>query len=267
MARSGIALLALRLTALWVALNTVFSAMSLASLLVNWSTFGEHAPDHFRLVTAVAVTLQGILAIVIYVAAPRLAASLSGEPLADPIEDRLAIGALALRIFGILLWARALPILPRLLRTPASEFIPQSGFPWIEFGVLVLLAGLGTLLVVWPTAWSRRLFKTSADRAEATSLLVQAIAFSVLGLWILADVLPEILGSLINAMSGVDRLPGWSTPDSITVHWPSVIANGLRLALGLLLLFGSGTFARAWHRLRTAGLPQSNASAAHSSQE
>lgn len=255
MTRSGIALVALRIVSVYVAVNVLLALVELPAW-IGMPELDEGAPNLWWGIGAVLV-LKSLLAWVIWRSAPRLARSMGEDEPTERAEDRLAIGALTLRIVGILLLDQWFGQIVALLgRISGSGAGARAGEPWLAAVVVVSLGTIALWLVVKPTTLSQRLFGRIATGDGAKSALIQAIAFSVLGLVMVVHVLPDIAEqtSLSSRTESLFGLTSSTTGFGDYWTWPSA-ANFVRLAVGILLFAGGGALASLWQRLRTAGVP------------
>jgi len=108
-----------------------------------------------------------------------------------------------------------------------------------------LLGCVGCLLMAFAGGFARRLFPDMGDgdaKTPVSARHIQAIAFSVVGLALVAYALPQFSQTAIILIGKHDR-----------VRWSVLVAPGVRLCVGLVLFFGGGGLAEIWHRLYRAG--------------
>lgn len=83
---------------------------------------------------------------------------------------------------------------------------------------------------------------------------IQAVAFSIMGVWLVVQSLPNMVYALV--------LPRFSPKLSVIadgrIDYPRLIYSALRLGIGLCLILGAKGLAKLWHGLRSApesGIP------------
>ena len=119
----------------------------------------------------------------------------------------------------------------------------------------LLLVALGVFLIVKSDKLSGRMFGESIERMEPSpsGREIQAIAFSVLGIFMFALALPKGMQVIINIFYKLDdpslrkqiRIGTWATAAGMTAQ----------MILGIFLFFGGRALSRFWHNLRTARQP------------
>jgi hypothetical protein len=149
---------------------------------------------------------------------------------------------IALGVAGVWLIVSRIPELGVSLVYPIAE--PEGSLPWfvvVHVG-LVIVCGLGLLLLRHRIAsW---LVPTSQPDLSGSVAGFQAAAFSVLGLFLLAQGLADILAQLTISVSG--------SQGSSFDRFAGPIAQ---TAVGLALFLGARGVATIWQSLRTAGRP------------
>jgi hypothetical protein len=152
------------------------------------------------------------------------------EPMST--ASRPEIGALALQVCGILLFADCL--------SQSSRFLDDGHGSRSAISVVatILLGVIGALLFLTAPVFSRRLFGQPVKPLLAQ---VQAVTFSVVGIWLLVSSLPSV------AMAVRERLEfgGWGR---------GIWATLATAVLGLLLFLGGGGLSAFWYWMRHAGL-------------
>jgi len=244
MTRTDIAALALRIAALYLCVHAFFQATSAASFAVQLPHF--EGIESVLAGYVVAAVLLAIAGIALFRVAPTLARRMTGGDAHLELEDRAAIGSIALRLAGVFAWDAALQRLPAISLTAATA--PWSYFT-VHIAVVVLFAGVGTWLFAWAPALAERWFGSSRRTATTSASILPALAFAAVGVFVLLDALPMFLLSAATVASDVDsHAPG------LTPIWRELISSLLRLVLSGALILGGGTVARLWERLSTAGL-------------
>ncbi len=166
--------------------------------------------------------------------APAIARSLfrGDEPMST--ANRPEIGALALKVCGVLLFAECLSRSTQLLETQRS--LPGN------LASALLLGACGVLLFFAAPWLSRRLFGAPVKQLAAPLLAhIQAVTFSVLGIWILVTA----LAALAECVRDRIQFDVWGREE-----WGQVA----KAVLGLLLFAGGAGLSAFWCWLRRAGL-------------
>lgn len=245
MTRTEAAVLALRLAGLYLMLAALLQMADMAIIRISWSI---PAHENWLLWPVASVLVRAIAGVVLFQLAPRLARVMADgdEPLR--LEDHSVIGAIAIRLVGIVCWDAALSSAPSI----APDF--QRGdwvYVAVQVGVMLVVLALGTWLFFSAPTLAVRLFGRRAGRPDSPSVACLAsIVFSAAGLWIVASALPVLATELVKCFQYAQE--GWS------YRWGDLIAAGVRVALGTCVFLGSGGVARVWHRLSTAGLQHRN---------
>lgn len=209
-----------------------------------------------------SVALQVIFAVLLFHFAPAIVQRLFKDSTPTRIEDPHEVGVLALRLADVFLWDRALSQTSQVIFHARGA---RTGLGWDEFwcalAVMVILAAAGTWLFLSGTSWARRFFGVAkSEGAEPGATRFQAIAFSVVGLWILADALPDIL---VLAAAWIERLRSGEFDAPLRIglarDWTDALGNMTRVVLGLILLLGSRGLSTIWHRIQERGMTVAHA--------
>jgi len=254
MSKTDITALALRLAAVFVwleALSVAVWSFRLVGRGVD-EEFASEAFLGFVQSTAIKVAAGAVL----FLWAGSLARRIASRPEVDPSEGRSDAGALALRLMGIVVWIWALDLVPGVLdelrRGDWENPALYTGYvtAWLA------LAALGTLLLVSARGISRSLLRVPpTDTEDARMASMQAIAFSIVGLWIFAAALPVLVIHVAAASSAyVEGLQGLRSAFD-RPHWPNEAWVALvQVVLGAGLFFGSRGLSSLWFRVRHAGV-------------
>lgn len=244
MTRTDIAALALRIAALYLCVSAFFQALSAVSIIVQLPQFDD--AQSFIAAYAIDAALLAIAGIVLFVAAPTLARRTTSGEAQLQLHDHAAIGAIALRVAGVVAWDAALRQLPAVSLTDPTA-------PWMYFsvqvGVVVLFAGVGTWLFARAPVLAERWFDSSRRTSATSASILPMLAFAAVGMFVLLDALPMFLMSVVTIARDTD-----SYATGLTANWRELISSLLRLVLSGALILGSGGVARLWERLSTAGL-------------
>jgi hypothetical protein len=113
-----------------------------------------------------------------------------------------------------------------------------------------MYVAMGIVLIVCSRRFAARMFPEDPSESARTEVFaVQAVAFSIVGLALMAMSIPHLTNSaqylLTSASSGTIRW-SWAVPDLAGVL--------LRMGLGVALFFGGPGLARYWAKLRYTGL-------------
>jgi hypothetical protein len=150
---------------------------------------------------------------------------------------------IALGVIGVWLIVSRVPELGVTVAFYVRE--PDESIPWflvVHLG-LVIVCGLGLWLLRHRIA-SWLVPEPQADLSDSVAGL-QAAAFSVIGLFMLAEGLAGLLAQLITSVTDVGG--------SLNGGFAGPLA---KIAVGLPLFLGARGLATIWQSLRTAGLPR-----------
>lgn len=167
----------------------------------------------------------------------------------------VGIGTMALQLVGIVFIILAVTAFGAMVPYLTSPGL-MGGLQWVLFCTQVAVyAVVGYAIIRLAPRLSIWLFGNSANGLMArpvTSSLgqsIQAIAFSVIGVWLMAGALPDVAARVAFQFQ--------STNGSMRYYFSS---NNLaypiaRLVVGLALFLGSKALSRFWHRLRDPAPP------------
>ena len=123
---------------------------------------------------------------------------------------------------------------------------------WEVFGYL-LPAAVYALMSSLLVARTDRLAVWLFPEKQVTSLglpseQVQAVAFSIMGVWLVVQSLPTMMYALV-----LPRLsPTLSAIDNGRIGYPALIFSSLRFGIGLCLILGAKGLTKLWHGQRSA---------------
>jgi len=242
MTRSGLALVLIRLIAVWFGTFLVTQSMTWLSVLVDdrWAEYGNVA-----IVQAFPTLTYAIAVAALFAFAPRLARIVGDDELADARLDRFGVCAVAFQCTGILLIeSYAVPPLLGLISAAASN----GPWPHIE-----VTAGLGTILgvlLVWKPKWfSRRVCGPTPERDEPLVPIVRDAVLAVVGVFVVVSASLDIVRSLGQTQT-TSTLFGLTTTQSGYEGNPWLqVANVTRLALGVGLVMGPRRVMNTWKRV------------------
>jgi hypothetical protein len=244
MTRYDVAVLALRLVALYVWLQTALLLSWMAySLADGWGA--QQGDTSYLTGWLCSIALLLAFGCALFFAAPLLAGRML--PGVEPVESagRAEIGTLGLRICALLILAEFLVNLDML---PADLSLIELAPGWNPGHTKILVSCLcgcaGVLLFVAAPWLSRRLFGRAGKPLEPALLAhVQAVAFSLVGLWLLASSLPTIARVAITSIES----GGYALERPLWGEYALA-------ALGLLLFVGGSGLSAFWQWIRNAGL-------------
>ena len=176
---------------------------------------------------------------------------------ARPPTPMGVVAVVAVKIVGLYCFVQALPLL---YAVPAALILMFSGrgYDFVSgilnflYPAVYLLAGV--FLVRRATWVATRVlgFAEPAGDSEPRSpgRRLQAIAFSVVGIWLVIGGLVDAVDLFVQAHSDA-RLSGGDVIQTAFAEPSELVATAVQLALGVGLFFGSKRLADFWHRFRT----------------
>ncbi len=253
MTRAEVYALFLKLTAVYLCVLALGGAVN-AGVFVRWlSEPGAPAGLTLAGLLMPVVVFAGLGAILFF-ASPFLASKLGDGYVPASMEDPVGVGSIGLRIAAILILQRAVDTVSHaLFQFRFARTDGHWGAVWAYVAVVVVLGATSIGLFARAEAIARRHFgRPAVDRRVGAAPLLQAVAFSVVGLWILAALLPDLIrfGEVTYFRIGSESD---GVPSELRWDWTQTVDALLRLALGLGLFFGGRGLAGLWHRTRTAG--------------
>lgn len=173
------------------------------------------------------------------------------------------IGSLACKLLALAMGLRAVQAL---ILAPVALILLSGNRPEIKFTLMELIAplvSLGFAFILWKGS-DRISDRMSAQETtlstQITAAQLEAIAFAVVGLFVLADSsanVGQIVGNVLRTRAALERLPGGTYPPSFdlsTQMIPVVIVLVLKIAAGLFLLLRSTGLAK-WMKAYRDGQP------------
>lgn len=160
------------------------------------------------------------------------------------------LGRLGLKLFGVWTAIESIGWLAGAFQLYAGGVDRPAA--WLVSGYLVpalAYALVASLLIVRADRLAVWLF----PEKQVTSLglpseQVQAVAFSIMGVWLVVQSLPTIMYVL-----AIQRLsPTLSAIDSGRISYPALIFSSLRFGIGLYLFLGAKGLTKLWHGLWSA---------------
>lgn len=254
MTRAEVYALFLRLTAVYLWVLALGDLVNIGYFLV-WASEPGAAVGIPLAAFLVPFAAFAVLGTILFFASPFLAAKLGDGYVPASMEDPVGVGAIGLRIAAILILQRAVATISHAL---SQIHFAQAGGRWSAVwayaAVALVLGATSVWLFVRAEAIARRHFgRPAVDLRVGAAPLLQAVAFSVVGLWILAALLPDLIRfgevSYLTMQAASDGPPSYLRWD-----WTQTVDALIRLALGLGLFFGGSGLAGLWYRTRTAGL-------------
>jgi hypothetical protein len=237
MTRADVFSISLKLAAVYVWVGAVGYLTQLGFFVRQ--LYEPDQPAFFVLMPfAVGTLLIAGLGAALFFSSSFLSARLDGGHAPASLEDRAGIGALGLRIAAILIFDRAISATTSaLFQIRAAQGGGYWGVFWADVVVVGLLLAIGGWVFLCAEGIAARCFASGAHRpSESRYGRVQAVAFSVVGLWIIVAALPEAVRLALGMQT----------------DWTQTIGTLLRVGLGVVLFFGGNTLAGLWLRVRTA---------------
>jgi len=229
MTRFDVAVLSFRILAVYFLFSAVWGGISIIGMLIGGGN--DRFPELYILVLYAMYAALGAL---LFKIAPAIGRSLfrGDEPMST--ANRPEIGALALKVCGVLLFADCLSRSSQLLTAYRSFAGGLTS--------ALLLGACGALIFFAAPSLARRLFGAPV-RPMAAQLLahVQAVTFSVLGIWVLVSALADLAESIRDGIQ-FDNLG--------RNDWGQVA----KAALGMALFLGGTGLSVFWSWIRSAGL-------------
>lgn len=242
MTRFDVAVLSFRILALYFLLEALIAFSSLAFFLR--AGFNEASGGNGLLLSwVVSLLALLLLGCALFAKAPAIARRLFPESQPMSTATRPEIGALALKLCGILLFANCLTRIGREFGFTADA---DQASAWSTLAVRIGLSALpGVLAVVVflaaPRLASRMFGNVGAPLPASIHANVQAVAFSVLGIWLFVNAVSALGESVRERMLFGAWGRGW---------WPQAALA----ALGLALFLGGAGLSGFWYWVRHAGL-------------
>ena len=243
MTRFDVAVLAVRLLALYLGYETLRLLFSLAYMLARIAAWDPGSDQVLSLL--LAMVLLAAFGCALYLQAPAIAGRIF--PGSEPLHSASGreIGLLAFKICGLLLlglFVEDLGRLPQYLKHSSSEF---SQVQQDSSLVLVALRGIAAAALIRGAPYlSRRLFRSTSAAPDANLLArLQAVAFSVVGLYFAVNSLWPVVQDLIRSQYAGEF---WFS----SATWARLVVG----AFGVVLFVGGSSLARFWQWMRHAGL-------------
>lgn len=174
---------------------------------------------------------------------------LSYEPAGESVRavpSRLDVAVIALRLIGIYILVQAALLAAMLIPGVVGVFSLSTVLEELVFPLVLIagVAGVGVCLLVFSEWIGRRILpRDGGGPAEGASdsLTWQAIAFAVLGVYLVAESMPGIVANTVygfneSGIMGAQRL-----------------SDLVQIVVGVVLFFQARGLAGLWHKLRTAG--------------
>ena len=194
--------------------------------------------------------------------APPPAATPSSPETGERLASWGAAAVVAVKVAGLYCLLQALPIvylLPAyvIAMSNVGGLAPADFTVGLLIPVVYLIAGF---LLVMKANWVTTEVLGFADPhdvppppppGEPWTAGAQAIAFSVLGVWLAVTGVGELLGAAVEGLRDVRVYGEDVTRGASIVDWRVAIAAGVKIAAGFGLFFGGKRLAEFWRRART----------------
>jgi hypothetical protein len=91
----------------------------------------------------------------------------------------------------------------------------------------------------------------TSDKSSFNQISKQAIAFAIIGIYLIATTLPDLITLLLKLLFAghMFRAPTWGA------SWPELMSQFLTIGLGLALFLGGGSVTSFWERLQVLSRP------------
>jgi hypothetical protein len=160
------------------------------------------------------------------------------------------IASLALKLLGIHTLILAMPY-TQLLFMLSKQY---RSLPLIcgALSPILLLTGTGIALIAYSNRLAHTLVRENVAHSESSQAAphdIQAIAFSVVGIYLFATALPKLVPLFLNI--GLLHRAGYEglAEKAVAEAWANGTGIVIQMALGLGLFFGDKGLVRIWHRL------------------
>lgn len=120
-------------------------------------------------------------------------------------------------------------------------------------GPMLLRIAIGIILILYRDAFSGKLFPGGPDMiaVHASTKDVQAVAFSVVGILLIVQALPDIGAIAMNISYRAREVePSTSVRHGMWIKGAMMV---VKLVLGISLFFGGRSLSNYWHMLRNYG--------------
>jgi hypothetical protein len=127
--------------------------------------------------------------------------------------------------------------------------------------LFVFWLGIGISLIVYSVPWGQKLTKNFVE-SNVTALSfeqIQALAFAVAGILILAGSLPQLFNSIysLGQLAEEEKYAGLKPVKAIVWHTVlPAVGTFLKAGLGFWMFFGARGFANFWRSIRNFGTPK-----------
>ena len=160
------------------------------------------------------------------------------------------LAALLLKILAIYFLVIALPLITTLFAYVAELITSPGGRGWGQTYLYPVLSYGAYLMIAALLFWNaerlgRRLVRTSAgfENLPINSANAQAIAFSVVGLYLMGDSLPWFVQQLVLTARTRER----------RLEFEYFIGPAIKFVIGLIVFLRARGLAVLWHKIRSSG--------------
>ena len=170
--------------------------------------------------------------------------------------------SVGLRLVGVLFAGDALSYLPSLIgflsRQPEANLVKS-----VPLGIAANLSGvllfgvIAWVLIAKADMLAHRLIPSDLEGPPFpfSTERFQAIAFSVLGVYLIVNASPQLVAIGWSFASWDVRQFDWSRKDFLSRNWQALGIGIVKLLLGVALFTGSRWLANLWHRWRSIPRP------------
>lgn len=175
---------------------------------------------------------------------------LSYEPTGESVRavpSRLDVAVIALRLIGIYILVQAALLGAMLIPGIVSAFSISTVLKELILPLVLIagVAGVGGCLLVFSEWIGRRILPRDGGGPAAGALdssTWQAIAFAVLGVYLIVESMPRIVANTVYYGFGESEIMGAQR-----------LSDLVQIAVGVVLFFQARGLAGLWHKLRTGG--------------
>ena len=223
-----------------------------AALLVCYlpDTIDSDAEGEYSSWSTITVALQALFGAALWFGSRPLARVLFGGSAAKEMTRAAAIAGLGFILAGLYVITLAVQETADLMYWHWYESVMGNPSEVRASSVsIAALTILGVALVAGGRRLAARMFRSDGP-AQPLAWEIQPVAFSIVGIWLAAPLLAELLAYAMYSWWNDD---GYFATETESASWQWTVYY-LKLAMGVALFLGGGILSRAWRWTRTAGL-------------
>ena len=174
--------------------------------------------------------------------------------------DNDHIGSLALKIlavYAIILLINAIPTMAWVISggyLDAQYSLAATLHKWVLLFPLLALLVMVLIMVMYSRPLGRYLVESDAEITPAPDediVWKQSLAFSVVGVILIASSLPDLIVWVITKLYGGRHAPG----SILGLGWPEFATYLIKLLFGLILFLGAKSLAETWKKFKNSTRP------------